>query len=236
MIVAAMLVMPAVCRYIDFRLKYPYRTEKARRRLAEVSQYLRENNIKRFDLGYYDTDDSFHLAVFDIDICDLEWTRKIPLSELKIDYTHVKDLSPLACQAQYLLRLSANVTWIRDLSPLAGCTNLEELSISDTLVDSLAPISNIPLYNLEIRGTGVDDLTCVNTNNLIWLRFSLDRHVEWKGVSRIRSNPKIGVGAWVSSEYSWERFDEFYANPTNDEAKAIQSLWEINGRAKYFHR
>ena len=236
MIVVGVLALPGVYRYVDLRVRYPYRTARARQRLGEIRQYLMDNNIKDFKLGYYDYDDSFHLAVFDIDIQDLEWTRKIPLSELKIDYTHVKDLSPLACQAQYLLRLSANVTWIRDLSPLAGCTNLEELSISDTLVDSLAPISGIPLYRLDIRGTGVDDLTCLNTNNLMDLDFSLDRHVVWKGLSRIRMNPKTRVGPWLRPEYSWERFDEFYANPTNESAKAIQSSWEIYGRAKYFHR
>ncbi len=223
-----------VCKFFYRHLKYPYRTSEAIRRLEDVEHFLKMRDIKNFRLSYYDFDGTFSLYVFDRDVRDLNLISDIPLSELRIDYTHISDLAPLEKQAKSLLRLSANVTWIQDLSPLRYCTNLQSLSISDTFVDTLAPISNVPLYELDIRGTSIDDLNPLNTNRLRSIRFSLDRHLDGKGVSRIRSNPNINIGPRVPAKCSWTWFDEFYSAPTNNRANEIRASWEIHSRAKYF--
>ena len=228
------LVILPFFNHIAIILKYPHRTGKARNRLEKVSKYLEKHGIVDYDLEYYDYNDCFSLCILDTEIWDLDWSTNIPLAVLDIDFTHVRDLTPLSCQSNTLTRLSANVTLITDLSPLASCINLEELHISDTMIDSMASIANLSLQDLDIRGTGIDDLTLINTNRLKHVRFSIDRYLSWEGMSRIRNNKEISVGPLTDRDESWQMFDKYYSNPTSKAGKEIQSIWECNNRAKYF--
>jgi len=87
---------------------------------------------------------------------DLTPLKGMPLKELYLDFTKVKDLSPLKGVPLEVLWLSC--TKVTDLTPLDGMP-LERLHLLGTNVKDLTPLEGMPLKELYLDGTKVTDLT-----------------------------------------------------------------------------
>lgn len=73
----------------------------------------------------------------------------------------LSDLSPLA-DCPNLKNLSAVDTAVRDLTPLAGHPSLKELTLSSTKVTDVSPLASIPtLEMIWLYGTAVEDVSCL---------------------------------------------------------------------------
>ncbi|MEY8404632.1 leucine-rich repeat domain-containing protein [Oscillospiraceae bacterium 44-34] len=73
----------------------------------------------------------------------------------------LSDLSPLA-SCPNLTELSVVDTTVSDLSPLAGHPSLKELTLSSTKVTDVSPLAAIPtLEMIWLYGTAVEDVSCL---------------------------------------------------------------------------
>lgn len=73
----------------------------------------------------------------------------------------LSDLSPLA-SCPNLTELSVVDTAVSDLSPLAGHPSLKELTLSSTKVTDVSPLATIPTLEMVwLYGTAVEDVSCL---------------------------------------------------------------------------
>lgn len=82
----------------------------------------------------------------------VEWVKGMPnLKYLILADNWIKDITPLStCKNLVYLELFIN-PWFDDISPLVGCTALEDLSVADTHVD-VKPLAQMPwLKNLWVN-------------------------------------------------------------------------------------
>ncbi len=76
--------------------------------------------------------------------------------------TSISDLTPLA-GLKILRFLNLNNTNVSDLTPLAGLTNLHSLNFAYTSVSNLKPLANLPIRDIFMVDTPVNDLTGIET-------------------------------------------------------------------------
>ena len=100
-------------------------------------------------------------------ISELTPLRGMRLSELDLEGTTVKDLSPLSGMSS-LRRLKMARTRVADLSPLAGLP-LVHLALESTPVTDLRPLKGMPLEELFISSTHVTSLSALTEAPLKWL-------------------------------------------------------------------
>ena len=86
---------------------------------------------------------------------DLRHVAGMPLHELYLAYTAVKDLTPLA--GRPLQSLTIAFAPVSDLKPLTGMP-LVYLHLSGTQTESLVPLKGMPLRALHLDRTPVADL------------------------------------------------------------------------------
>lgn len=86
----------------------------------------------------------------------IEFVAKMPKLKAAIfSGSEIKDLSPLAnCTELEFLELGF-CGYVEDLSPLKNCTNLRMLNIGNTKVEDLSPLDTINLSNLGARRNSV---------------------------------------------------------------------------------
>ncbi len=154
-------------------------------------------------------DTSVSITVSEPNMDTLEWTRGIPLAELFVNNSQVRDLSPLSEQRR-LLNLELANTQVEDLAPLQSLIQLQSLTIMNTKVRSLSPLSELTLTSLDIRGIPADDVSMIRTNDLCIFDFSLDEGKDWKGMEHIRACQNVGIGIYSSRAASWRLYDAFY--------------------------
>jgi hypothetical protein len=97
------------------------------------------------------------------EIDDLECLRGMESLEwLNLDNNPgLSDLSPLA-SCPNLTELSVVDTAVSDLSPLAGHPSLKELTLSCTKVTDVSPLATIPTLEMVwLYGTAVEDVSCL---------------------------------------------------------------------------
>ncbi len=113
-------------------------------------------------------------------VSDLSPLRALPLTRLRVDETKVTDLSPLASLKALrhlgLIRLAVgdfspvwtlsqlesldlSFTSVRDLSPLRDLRALRELGLWGTPVDSLEPLTSLPLESIDLNWVARPDLS-----------------------------------------------------------------------------
>ena len=93
----------------------------------------------------------------------LEGISDLPaLTQLHIEEnTDLCDISPLAT-CTVLEQLSAWKTAIQDLTPLAGHPSLRDINLNSTKVTDVSPLADIPtLERVWLYGTAVEDVSCL---------------------------------------------------------------------------
>lgn len=113
-----------------------------------------------------------------LDFSDLTQLMQLPksigsakrLQYLKLSGTRIKDLSPLAGLTN-LRQLDLNNAIIKDLAPLAGHPSLRVLYLHNTWVSDLSPLAQMPgLERLDIGKTQIASLSPVTgISTLNWL-------------------------------------------------------------------
>lgn len=139
----------------------------------------------------------------------IEWTRDIPLEELGIHGSKVRDITPLEVQSD-LQTLDATSSSIADLTPLRHLKKMQKLSLSYTLVSDLQPIAGIDIKELNLAGIPADDISMIRTNELEILRISFDKNKKWKGIGRIRACPNVKINGFVNPKEGWAMYDRIY--------------------------
>jgi len=69
------------------------------------------------------------------------------------------DLSPL--RGMHLEKVQVNWTRVKDLSPLTGMNSLRLLYCNETLIDDLKPLAGLPIEQFHFFGTGVKDVSLI---------------------------------------------------------------------------
>jgi eukaryotic-like serine/threonine-protein kinase len=146
---------------------------------APLDQALRTAGVK-FNLAHT-VDGGLSLNINDSTFTNLVLLKGAPIRVLNLDGSSVSDLTPLRDMPIEVLLLRENQvsslepirgsrlgaalrelflykTFVQDLSPLRGCTNLALLDVGDTRVVDLEPLRGLPLQRLYIFGTAVADL------------------------------------------------------------------------------
>ena len=85
-----------------------------------------------------------------LDACDFVAGMK-SLEYVVISGAPIKSLEPFRNCKNLKLLEAAFCEYITDVSPLADCTNLQMLNISNTHVEDLSPLDNLPLTHLTVR-------------------------------------------------------------------------------------
>lgn len=214
---------------------------KANKRMA---RYLKRQGIRDFHVMYMRDWDSVRdewiwcIHIFDPSVETLEWARGIPIKQLEISGTKIHDISPLKPCARHLDVLHAVHTPISDISALSNCIRLTSLQLEDTLVSDLAPLSNVDIGRLAIRGTPVRDISFIRTNLLDEIKFSLTP-TELIGIDKFKHKISAGICHPLSAE--WRIYDNFYSGTaTNADDMEEYNRWERHNRQgtvphNYFH-
>ncbi len=104
----------------------------------------------------------------------LEVLAGAPLGGLNLSgVERVSDLAPL--REMHLSELNLNRTSVKDLSPLSGMTSLRSLDLVQTKVSELTPLAGIPLVHLDVEQTFVTDLGPLEGMPLEWLDLTYTR-------------------------------------------------------------
>ena len=85
-----------------------------------------------------------------LDACDFVSGMK-SLEYVVISGAPIKSLEPFRSCKNLKLLEAAFCEYITDVSPLADCTNLQMLNISNTHVEDLSPLDDLPLTHLTVR-------------------------------------------------------------------------------------
>ena len=85
-----------------------------------------------------------------LDACDFVSGMK-SLEYVVISGAPIKSLEPFRNCKNLKLLEAAFCEYITDVSPLADCTNLQMLNISNTHVEDLSPLDDLPLTHLTVR-------------------------------------------------------------------------------------
>ena len=84
--------------------------------------------------------------------------KKLQLSIVEPDL--ILDLTPLTTIDQSITEIRANLQHVRDITPLAGFTNLELLEIETSNIKDISPLSSLTnIRELDLRGNLISDLS-----------------------------------------------------------------------------
>lgn len=133
--------------------------------LHNYSQAIRELNPESLIIGWPQISDfTFleglrikHLWIEPTKPYNLAFTKHLPLETLRISFTSVSDLSPLAGSHLTTLDL-ANCKQITNIEPLRGLA-LTNLVLFSTGVTDLSPVKGMPLESLSLDQTKISDLS-----------------------------------------------------------------------------
>jgi serine/threonine protein kinase len=157
-------------------------------------------------------------------IKDTSALRSMPLVDLDISNSGVNDLSFLSGKRMH--RLVLTNCPVSNLTPLKGM-QLSELYLANCKqLTSLAPIHGQPVHTLDLRGSGVEDLSDLEGMPLRMLVFN-PASIK-KGINVVRSCKTLTLidSAWpprMGSAEFWKQYDEtmrkMSAPPTADGRK-----------------
>lgn len=138
-------------------------------------------------------------------VADLGDLANMPnLTAVSLCNQQIQDLSPLAGLSIRQLALHGNR--ISSVEPLAQCTWLEELYLSDNPASDLSPLSNLSkLWRLDISVTNVQNLDAVSA-------------IPGLRDLRVRNCPQLSD---FSALAQMNQLNQLFISPTTDEAAAI---------------
>lgn len=120
-------------------------------------------------------------------ITDLSPLKGMPIDELNLVNTPIEDLRSLASLPVRMLWLTGSP--VEDISPLRKCSRLESLTLHQTKVQDLSPLSGSSLQRLHIGETPVSDLSPLAGMRLTRLVF--DRQKITRGIEAIQAMPSL---------------------------------------------
>lgn len=119
------------------------------------------------------------LRTLDVSGCeqlsDLSPINLMPLEELNASGTDVDDLSVIKSLKRLRKLDLSNCELLTDLSELQGLTNIVELNLAGSAVDSVAPLRGIPFTHLDIANTQLRDITPLNPTSLEWFNINTSK-------------------------------------------------------------
>lgn len=112
-----------------------------------------------------------------------------------VDYPGVRNISAIRhCKNLYILSLQD--TQVSDLMPLSGLTDLETLSINCTNVTDLSPLANmLSLRELYIGSTGVTDISpLASMTGLRYVSLAFSKVSDIQALLELRANGGLKKG------------------------------------------
>jgi serine/threonine protein kinase/Leucine-rich repeat (LRR) protein len=110
-------------------------------------------------------------------LADISALNLMPLEEVNASGTDIDDISVFKTLSNLKKIDLSNCQMMTDLSELQGLTNIADLNLSKTKVDTLAPLQGIPFTHLDLSDTSLNDLSPLTTSSLEWLRLDNCRRI-----------------------------------------------------------
>ena len=156
----------------------------------------------------------FELDLRGSNISNLNVLEGMPIEELLLSGTSVRNLSPLK-EMRNLRKLDVANTTVSDLSPLKGLA-LYELNITKTRVVDLQPIKGMPLHVLSLVQTGVRDFSHLKSLPLRDLYFSAEDSYSDRDIKILREKDSIRCINYYGNVHEfWSDYDQGKFRPPN---------------------
>ena len=147
--------------------------------IESVSAQTKYNRFADYCLNFYELPEETKVVVQDLISAEAEyWVNVVDtdkcyaaeqeltnIKDKKLQLTIVEpdlilDLTPLTTIDQSITEIRANLPDVKDISPLAGFTNLELLEIKASNIKDITPLSSLTnLRELDLRGNLISDLS-----------------------------------------------------------------------------
>lgn len=165
----------------------------------------------------------FHLDISGSEIVDLSLLYGMPIEQLDISRTCVKDITPLS-NLHGLKDLDISNTDIADLSPIADLA-LERLNISVTRVSDLRPLTNMPIKTLYVLTPSISDLTPLRNMNIEVIDFMATNTLLKESSYVLREMQSIRtINAYSHPSQFWSEYDNNMALKNNQSHSIEMSL------------
>jgi Leucine-rich repeat (LRR) protein len=161
---------------------------------AELPEVIQETEVVRDYIilrnRHYSINTTTHMDLSDMNLsCEdiVILQHLVNLTELNLwGSNQIRDISPLAGLTQLrVLQLGGNP--VSDITPLENLVNLEELRMSDCNVSDLTPLTNLTkMSHLTLRNNQISDISpLANMMNLETLRLNGNPIDDWSPVAHV---------------------------------------------------